>query len=190
MKFSEADINNMSWEEVQSLTEVLSVKVKEFFSGHNESVHVISPLLRTGGIVGGIMAIKNKVEIMLPVQFKYTYNPKAIIQITSVPDLLVDVDQKMNILLCEGNTSSGSIAVRAAEAIHEKYPTAKIYLATLTKVYGGPELLEGIQEIFYGRLSNENKTASNPEIEALNIRKGITIFPWEDPKSELEELNG
>lgn len=96
---------------------------------------------------------------------------------------------KMNILLCEGNTSSGSISVKAAKVLKEKYPEAQIYLATLTKVFGGPEKLEGVEHVFYGRLTNESFKASEEEIVTLNIRKGITIFPWENADDELADIN-
>ncbi len=126
---------------------------------------------------------------LLPVQFKYSYNPIKINQIISVPDILVDVPEDMNVILAEGNTSSGSIAKAAAKAIHEKYPKAKIYLATLSKVYGGFEVLEGIEETFYGVMTDENFKATDKERERLSLRPKITIFPWENPKNELADVN-
>ncbi len=96
----------------------------------------------------------------------------------------------MNVLLCEGNTSSGSTAKKAALAIKEKFPNAKIYLATLTKVFGCNERLDGIEEIFYGRMTDENFKATEKEKMELDLRLGITIFPWENPTDELLAING
>ena len=184
-KYSPEDANHMDWGEVSELVEVLVSKI----SSYGEKINVIAPLLRTGGIVGGLLSIKMKVLVNLPVQFKYSYNPTTINQILSIPDILVGQPEQMNILLCEGNTSSGSIAVRAAKSLKEKYPDSKIYLATLTKVFGGPEKLEGIEEVFYGRLTDENFKASEGDFKKFNLRKGITIFPWETMEDELSDLN-
>lgn len=181
-KFSKNDTNPMSWKEVEELADKLITQIPH-------DINVIAPLLRTGGIVGGILAIKMKVLTMLPVQFKYSYNPTAINQILSIPEILIDTPEPMNVLLCEGNTSSGSIATRAALAIKEKYPQANIYLATLTKVYGGPDTLGGVDQIFYGRMTDENFKTSQEARQELGLRPGITIFPWESVEDELSDLN-
>jgi hypothetical protein len=104
--------------------------------------------------------------------------------------MLIPIQTSPNILFCEGNTSAGSVSKKAAKLIKEKYPDAKIYLATLTKVYGGPEEVEGIEKIFYGAMTNENYKATDEEVIALGLRKGITLFPWEKEEDELAELNG
>ncbi len=180
--FSKKDTNPMTWQEVDELIDVLLTRIPK-------DINVIAPLLRTGGIVGGILSIKMKVLTMLPVQFKYSYNPTQINQILSIHDILSPIPTPMNVLLCEGNTSSGSIATKAAAAIKEKYPQAKIYLATLTKVFGGNEKLEGIEEVFYGVMTDENFKASEEEYKNLKLRKGITIFPWESVDDELSDIN-
>jgi len=189
MTFTKDDVNNMSWEEFEQTVDHLIEQVNDYFSQRGEKVHVISQLHRTGGIVGSTMAIKMKIIPLLPVQFKYSYNPTRIDQIISIPDLLVDVPEDMNVLLCEGNTSSGSIAKRAAAAIKEKYPNAKVYLATLVKVFGCPEELEGIEHVFHGVMSDENFTAAPEQRESLQLRTGITVFPWERAEDELADIN-
>lgn len=178
----------MSWHEFDQLIDVLIQKITDHF-GSTDKVHVISQLHRTGGIVGSVLAIKMEVVPLLPVQFKYSYNPTEITQIISVSDILVDVPEEMNVILAEGNTSSGSIAKRAAKAIKEKYPKAKVYLATLSKVYGGFETLEDIDGIFYGTMTNENFKATPEEAKELGLRDGITIFPWEKAENELADIN-
>ncbi len=187
--YTTADTNRMSWDEFDELTEVLIKKVTDYFWGSDQVIDVVSQLHRTGGIVGSTLAIKMRVVPLLPVQFKYSYNPTRITQIISIPDILVDVPEDMNILLCEGNTSSGSIAKAAAKAIHEKYPHAKIYLATLVKVLGCPDELEGIEYVFHGVVSNEKLEATDAQKKELLLREGITIFPWEHEKDELSDIN-
>lgn len=178
----------MTWAEFDELIDILIEKIVAHL-GDTKNVHVVSQLHRTGGIVGGVLAIKMGVIPMLPVQFKYSYNPTKINQIISIPDILVDVPEEMNVILAEGNTSSGSIAKVAARAIKAKYPKAKIYLATLSKVYGGFEELEGIEKVFYGTMTDENFKATDEERARLNLRPKITIFPWENPKDELADIN-
>ncbi len=187
--FTKKDINQIDWQEFESLVDILIENIKTYFTAHNEKTDIIAPLMRTGGIIGGILSVKLDVVITLPVQFKYSYHPTTIHQIFEVPDLLVDTGKTMNIILCEGNTSSGSIATKAAASIKEKYPQAKVYLATLTKVYGGPEKLDGIEEIFYGVMTDENFKADPETQTELNLRKGITVFPWENADEELSEIN-
>lgn len=187
-KYTQKDTNSMAWPEFDELINVLIRKITEHF-GDAKNVHVISQLHRTGGIVGSILAIKMGVIPLLPVQFKYSYNPTKINQIISIPDILVDVPEDMSIILAEGNTSSGSIATTAAKVIKEKYPKAKIYLATLSKVYGGFEELEGIEKVFYGTLTDEKFKATDEEKARLKLRPKITIFPWENPIEELRDIN-
>jgi hypothetical protein len=123
--YSDKDTNLMSWKEFDELTNVLIEKITDHFGG-TQNVHVISQLHRTGGIIGSILAIRMGIVPLLPVQFKYSYNPTEIKQVISVPDILVPIPEEMNIILAEGNTSSGSIVKMAAKAIKEKYPKAKI----------------------------------------------------------------
>lgn len=187
MKYKKEDINKMSWNEFDSLLNSLIQQVQNYFSENNERIDLISPLHRTGGIVGGIMAIKLKIIPMMPIQFKH--NPEKIDQISGLPEMLINLRDNPNILFCEGNTSAGSVSKKAAKLIKEKYPNSKIYLATLTKVYGGPSDIEGIDKIFYGILTNEGYKATDEEVEKLQLRRGITIFPWESIDDELKELN-
>lgn len=188
-KSTKEDTNPVSWLEFDELIDELLNKINRYFQKKDESINVITPLLRTGGIIGGVVGIKMRILLTLPVQFKYSYNPTKINQILSIPDILTDIPEPMNILLCEGNTSSGLISKQAAVAIKEKYPQAKIYLATLTKVYGGPEELEDIEEIFFGRMTDENFQATEEEKINHNLRSGITIFPWESVDDELSDIN-
>lgn len=187
MEYKKENCNNMSWEEFNILINNLIKKVDSYFKETNQKIDLITPLHRTGGIIAGVMAIKLGVIPMLPVQFKHS--PEKIDQISGLPEMLIDLPNNSNILFCEGNTSAGSVSKKAAKLIKEKYPNSKIYLATLTKVYGGPDEIEGIEKIFYGTLTNENYKATNEEAKKLGLREGVTIFPWEKEEDELAELN-
>lgn len=181
--------NNLNWFELDQHLQTLQQKIEKYFSDKGEKVDVICPIHRTGGIIGGILGIRMHVLPILPTQFKYFYNPTRIEQISTLPDFLIDIPDNPNILFCEGNTSAGSISTQAAKLIKEKYPNAKLYLATVCKVFGGPEKLENIEEIFYGTMTNEAFKATPQDIEKYSLREGITIFPWENAEDELAEIN-
>ena len=188
-EYRKNDTNPMGWEEMSETIDGLIKKVNAYFNSRGEKVSVISPLLRTGGIIGGIIAAKMRIVPMLPIQLKYSYQPTISNQIISLPEILVDLPQPMNVLLCEGNTNTGTAAIKAAQIIKTKYPQAQIYLATACKVFGGPDQLDGIEEIFYGRMTDEKFQANEKEKTDLDLRAGITIFPWENADDELREIN-
>jgi len=98
-KVTTEDANPMTWEEFDHLINNLIQDISAYFNKKGEKVHAISQLHRTGGIVGSTLAIKMKVIPLLPVQFKYSYNPTRIDQIITVPDFLVDLPEDMNIML-------------------------------------------------------------------------------------------
>jgi len=187
--YTKSDTHKMTWDEFDGLIEVLIGKVEDYFVDTPKGIDVVSQLHRTGGIVGSIMAIKMGIVPLLPLQFKYSYAPTRIDQIISVPDILVPIRDNMNVLLCEGNTSSGSVAIRAAKVIHDAYPSAKIYLATVVKVFGCSDTLEGIEHVFYGVMSDEKFKATEVIKKELNLREGITIFPWEREDDELADIH-
>ena len=184
-KYTKEDVYQVTWEELDKLVSNLVAEMSE----DNLRIHVISPILRSGGVLATMLANKLNVVPMLPVQFKYSYQPLQLHQVSSLPDLLVDLPGHVNILLCEGNLSAGTTATAAAELLREKYPYAKIYLAALTKVYGCPEKLEGIEKVFYGQLTDESFVATLEEKESMRIRSGMTVFPWEDASAELADIN-
>lgn len=187
--YTNNDTNKMTWEEYDKLMKKLVEDVASYFADKGRRVDIVAPIHRTGGIVGSMVAIRMEIVPMLPVQFKYAYHPTRIDQIISVPDVLIDVPEDPIILLCDGNTSSGSIAMQAAHAIHEKYPEAKIYLATLAKVFGCPDRLDGIEHTFYGTMTDEAFKANSRQRKEFHIREGITIFPWENVDAELNDIN-
>ena len=57
-EYKEKDINKMSWEEFESLANSLIKQVNVYFDSNGEKIDLITPLHRTGGIVGGYIAIK------------------------------------------------------------------------------------------------------------------------------------
>ena len=94
-----------------------------------------------------------------------------------------------NILICENNTSSGATARAAIAHLKTLFPAAKLYYATVAKVFGGPDSFEGVENYFFGVRTNERFLASPAQMKEFSLRPGITIFPWEITEHELEEMN-
>lgn len=179
----------MGWDEFGGILDCLIKTVEEYFAGQGREIHAVSPLLRSGGVVGGAMAVRMRVIPMIPVQLKHVGGPDGILQVFDIPNITVNLPRRPDILLCDTNTGGGVLAGRAAALLGEVYPGARIYLATLAKVYGTPDTIEGIADIFYGVLTDENLIASPLECERLRIRPGIPLFPWERAEDELRALN-
>ncbi|MCR4313636.1 MAG: hypothetical protein NUV84_00080 [Candidatus Uhrbacteria bacterium] len=57
------------------------------------------------------------------------------------------------------------------------------------KVFGCPETLEGIEHVLHGVMSDEKFLATDEQKKILNLREGITLFPWERAQDELTDIN-
>ena len=102
----------------------------------------------------------------------------------------IDLPDDLNILVVESNTFSGASARRAFEIITKEYPEAKLYYATVTQVYHeNPSDLNMYKKTFVATMTNENSEADEETINKLNLRRGISIYPWETTKFELQDIN-
>jgi hypoxanthine phosphoribosyltransferase len=182
------DVNCMSWDEFGNTFEALHQSISTYCAERGVAFDIIVPILRSGGITGCALAIRLAVLAVLPVQFtrlKGSDDPK---QLLSFPSILTNVPKVPRILICESNTDRGEIAKCAIELVLSKYPNAQLYYATLTRVFGGPTSFEGVERYFFGRETNERFVASPADVAALNLRLGMTIFPWERAEDELAQL--
>jgi hypothetical protein len=190
INYTLADTNKMTYEEFGGLVDVLHTKISEYLKDKGTTIDLVSPVLRTGGVLGSMLAAKLRILPMLPVQFKYSYSPVELTQIISVPDILQKIPDEPTILICEGNTSSGETAVNVIKLLKQKFPSSHLLYATVTQVYSEQVLeLEGVDQIFYGVQTNENFSIGDQEAERLGLRKGITVFPWENAQEEIDDFN-
>jgi hypoxanthine phosphoribosyltransferase len=183
--FTSADTNPVSWAELGCWVEKLAAEIIAITG----PVHAVAPLLRSGGVLGSMLAIRFGTIPILPLQFKYAYSPTRLERLLEPPMLRFSLPDAPTILLTEGNTSSGRTAQAGANLLRESLPNARFYLATLTKVYGGPDKIDGIEHIFYGSLTDEAFRTTPEQRQKLNLRAGITIFPWENIDDELRDIN-
>ncbi len=184
------DINPMSWEEFGKALNQLQSKILAYSQSSGTAFDIIAPILRSGGVTGLTLAIRLGVTAVLPIQLKHVPNATVPKQLLSIPSMLQDVGDSPSILICETNTDRGSVAEEAIRLIQEKYPRARLFYATLAKVYGGPDTFKGVSEYFFGIETNERFLASAAECIQKRLRPGVCIFPWENAESELAQING
>lgn len=186
--FTIQDTSPMGYEEFGSIMKQLIDKLESYCANNAIKFDLVVPILRSGGVPGSIIAINFQITKILPIQLKCFPN-NTVKQLISLPELFQELPDNPNILLCETNTNSGRSAKTAIKMIRDKFPMAKIYYATVAKVFGGPDRFDGVEEIFYGVQTDENIIATKDQIRELGLREKITIFPWENPVHELNDIN-
>jgi hypoxanthine phosphoribosyltransferase len=183
--YNVGDVNAMSWEEYGAAIQGLLRKIR----ASGIQFDAVAPIMRSGAIPGNAVAISLGVTKIIPLQFKYLRQPDGLKSMMPMPTSLQRMPAPSNILICENNTSSGNTAQAAIELLKKHFPTSKLCYATVAKVFGGPDSIAGIEEYFFGRLTNERFVATEEEILTLDLRPGVTLFPWEVVKDELNEMN-
>ncbi|WP_150107656.1 hypothetical protein [Pedosphaera parvula] len=183
--YSIEDINSMSWEEYGAALQVLLEKIQ----ASGILFDAIVPIMRSGAIPGSALAIQLRITKIIPLQFKYRLQPNRLESIMPMPPPLPETPGPCNILICENNTSSGDTACGAIELLKRHFPASKLYYATVTKVFGGPNSFADTEAYFFGRLTNERFIATRDEMITHGLRPGVTLFPWEVAQDELHEMN-
>jgi hypoxanthine phosphoribosyltransferase len=181
-------VNMMSWEEYGSIVNILSQKIEQYLEVHTVTFDAIAPIMRSGGVTGNILGVKLNIEKVIPLQLRYYRNPDRIKVLIHPKDYSDEGSSITNILICETNTVKGFSADKAIKLLKSNYPDSNLYYATLAKVFGGPDTFDGIEEYFYGVLTDDKFRATENEMEQYNIRPGITIYPWESIEDELKEI--
>jgi hypoxanthine phosphoribosyltransferase len=185
------DINQMDWTEFGLLVDSIAKNIKEYTGAINMHLDAISPILRNGAIPGTIIANKLEMTTLLPIQLKYEYASKKPIQLLPFYTPLENtLGTSPRILVVECNTYSGASAMLAADILKKAYPDAELYYASVAKVFRIPDIEMGIyRKCFYGVITNENFEADHETAQKLQLRHGITIFPWETAEHELRDIN-
>ncbi|HAM35144.1 MAG TPA: hypothetical protein DEB40_13630 [Elusimicrobia bacterium] len=182
-------LNPMPFEEYGKHVRKLMARIREYLAKNKIAFDAVAPILRSGGVPGGMLAVYFDIPVMIPLQFKYRYRPTRLEQVLPFPRLKDPLPERPKILICENNTSSGETARTAVGVIRERYPAATIFYATVAKVYGGPDVIEGVEESFYGVRTNERLLATAEQARAFDLRADVTLFPWEVAEKELSEMN-
>lgn len=182
------NVNPMEWGEFGKAMDTLIQKVEQYMKDTGETFDIVAPILRSGGIPGAMLAIHFNIVVMLPIQLKRLPGSMEPVEVI-VTKLQWGIPKNPRILVCENNTGHGTTARKAIRLLRQKHPTAKLCYATVTKAFGGPDSLEGVDEYFYGALTDELFIAGAEDIRKHHIRPNTVLFPWEILGDEIDEAN-
>lgn len=182
------DVNPMEWGEYGRAVDMLLHKIEQYSKKTGTQFDIVAPILRSGGITGAMIAIHFNIVVMLPIQLKRMPGSMEPVEVI-VTKLNWGISKNPIILVCENNTGHGTTARKAIRLIRKKFPTARIFYATVTKAFGGPDKLDGVEEYFYGALTDELFVATAADIRKQHIRPNAILFPWEILDTEIAEAN-
>ncbi|MEK7218517.1 MAG: phosphoribosyltransferase [Patescibacteria group bacterium] len=182
------NMNPMEWGEFGKAMDTLIRKLEKYMKDTGVKFNLIAPILRSGGIPGAMVAIHFNIVTMLPIQLKRLPGSMEPVEVI-VTKLNWGVPKDPVVLICENNTGHGTTARKAIRIMRQKYPEARLFYATVTKAYGGPDALDGVEEYFYGALTDELFVASAEDIRKKHIRPNAVLFPWEILEEEVNETN-
>lgn len=192
-KYTEEDLDMISWERIDGFIDKIYKDVSEYLKENNLSIKYIVPILRGGGIPALKLSHMFDVINILPIQLKYNAKTSLIEKKISLDDYenIKEVNDNEVILLVEGNHCTGRTANIACKSIKEKFgESVKVIYVSLTRDYTYKDSVEGTVFDTWALTTNESKRLSKEECEKLNIDyHKVSVYPWENAKEELEELN-
>lgn len=191
-KYTLKDTNPMSWQEFGSILDSLFSSIQSDLESNQISVDAVAPVLRSGALPAAVLANKLEIIPMIPIQVKHNYQEQQLEQLLPVAKPLTpSFPSKPTILVCECNTFSGKSARAAASLLQTTFPEARLFYATVTKVYRSAEIdLSMFEKAFVGKHTNEGFEANQETATKKELRPKITIFPWETAARELRDING
>lgn len=179
-KYIKKDTNYMPYEEFGTIVDELYSAIINYCEEKKIKFNAVAPIMRSGGIFGSIMAVRLGIDTIYPIQWRGERPLKS---------FHYKLPRRSNILICENNTDTGTTAKKSIALMHDKFPKAKLYYATVTRVYGGPTKYDNTEEYFCGVETDERFQATKEDFAEKKIRPRITIFPWESLAQELEKIN-
>lgn len=192
-KYTEEDLDMVSWERIDEFIDKIYSDVSEYLKKNNLSIKYIVPILRGGGIPALKLSHMFDVVNILPIQLKYNAKTSLIEKKISLDDYenIKEVSDNEVILLVEGNHCTGRTANIACKSVKEKFgENVKVIYVSLTRDYTYKDSVEGTVFTTWAWTTNESKRLTKEECEKLNIDyHKVSVYPWENAKEELEELN-
>ena len=191
--YSKKDFMNISWNDIDKITQKIACEVREALSENDLSIKYIAPILRGGGVPAIILSHKLNIIDFLPIQLKCSHRLNKIeekINLDSITKKSIKKDEC--ILLVEGNHVTGKSANLAKDMIVKKFgKDTKIMYVSISKDYSYKDSVSDMVFSTCGIYTNETKSLNKKECEGLEIDyRLITLFPWESIEGELKEING
>lgn len=190
--YTEKDLDLISWERIDSFIDKIYKDVNDYLKSNNLSIRYISPIIRGGGVPAIKLSHMFNVIDMLPIQLKHnneTGNIDTKIGLEYLKDNSINEDEC--ILLVEGNHVTGKTANIAVNIIRQKFDDdVNIIYVSLTRDYSYRNSVKNVCFTTWAMTTNEMKKLSEEECKKLNINYNlVSVYPWENIKEELEELN-
>lgn len=190
--YREKDLDLISWERIDDFINKIYVDVKKYIDENKLKIKYISPILRGGGVPAIKLSHMFNVIDMLPIQLKHNSKTNSIdlkIGLDYVKNNRIDEDEC--ILLVEGNHVTGNTSNMAVNILRNKFgENIKIIYVSLTRDYTYRNSVKHICYTTWGMTTNETKKISKEECNNLNINYNlVSVYPWENIKEELMELN-
>ncbi|MBN2095282.1 MAG: hypothetical protein JW727_04490 [Candidatus Aenigmarchaeota archaeon] len=187
--YKKEDFRQLSWQEYGKTLEILADKVSDYVLRSNLKVDAVVPILRAGAIPGTTLAYKLKVLRILPVQYKYFFSEgnmelRAILRLQTS-----ELPEKPTLLVVEGNHCFGLTAQTAINDLKESFPGCRILYAA-DHADHSYQKMSGVEECFYGNLTNETRALSEEECKEKGIFPLSFLFPWENIEEEFETVQG
>lgn len=189
MKIQHGDLKQISYGEFGVLLEKITHSISEYFNDRDQKIDLIVPILRSGMITALHISSKLKITNLMPAQYKFVYSPKEkLVKKFEFPRLHFEIPQNGNILIVDSNTVFGGTAKSVISDTKKNFPQAHIFFASanLDQSLVG---FEGIEQVFFGQLSNERRLISAEEASARNVDNRVIIFPWEDLEEQWSEIS-
>lgn len=184
-----SDLRQISYQEFGQLLESLTQQITDYQHQRHLTFDLVIPILRSGAMAGIHLASKLNITHVLPVQYKYRYQPKeAILTLLQLPTPQYPIKPNSNILIADTNAVWGDLASKAIRDIHQQFPQAKAFFASTILDYSIQQLPH-IHHIFYGSYSNNKRTLTPDEAQQLGISNDIRIFPWEDLDQQWQDIS-
>ena len=191
--YSEKDFMNISWNDIDKITQKIACEVKEALSENNLSIKYIAPILRGGGVPAIILSHKLNIIDFLPIQLKCSHRLNKVEEKINLDSVIKEPLKKNEcVLLVEGNHVTGRSANLAKDMIIKKFgKDTKIIYVSISKDYSHKDSVADVEFSTCGIYTNETKSLDEKECKKLKIDyRLITLFPWESVEGELKEING
>lgn len=190
--YTEKDLDLISWERIDGFIDKIYKDVNNYIIENSLKIKYIVPIMRGGGVPAVILSHLFNVIDMLPIQLKHNSETNDIdkkIGLEYINNANIDDDEC--ILLVEGNHVTGRTANIAVDLIKQKFgKKAKIIYVSLTRDYTYRDSVKGICYTTWAMTTNEMKELSVEKCKELDINYSlVSVYPWENIKEELFELN-
>ena len=188
-KFSPDDFVRIEWADYAKTIANLGDKIEEYIQKNNLRIDAVVPVMRGAMVAGQYLAYRFGVLKVVPVQYKYFFEPTEITMRELLPFNPKGIKKDAVILVVEQDHCFGNIGSQAVLDIKKNLPDARVLYAADYMDYSNQKN-EGADEIFYGKLDNNTKTLSVEQCKELGIFEKTYMFPWERLDEETAVITG